>query len=115
MDGMRHMEKKGGFRFEEIRVGGGGAQSSEICQITADMFGLPVVRTQTYEVSGIGSAISAFVTLGVFEDYREALRCMVHKKDVFKPNRRQHVGTTRNFMRRYISRYIPACQEFMKK
>ena len=52
MDGMRHMEKKGGFRFEEIRVGGGGAQSSEICQITADMFGLPVVRTQTYEVSG---------------------------------------------------------------
>lgn len=90
MDGMRHMEKKGGFRFEEIRVGGGGAQSSEICQITADMFGLPVVRTQTYEVSGIGSAISAFVTLGVFEDYREELRCMVHKKDVFKPNRRQH-------------------------
>ena len=44
MDGMRHMEKKGGFRFEEIRVGGGGAQSSEICQITADMFGLPVVE-----------------------------------------------------------------------
>lgn len=91
MDGMRHMEKKGKFRFEEIRVGGGGAQSSEICQITADMFGLPVVRTQTYEVSGIGSAIPAFVTLGVFEDYKEALRHMVHKKEVFQPDRHQHI------------------------
>lgn len=91
MDGMRHMEKKGKFRFEEIRVGGGGAQSSEICQITADMFGLPVVRTQTYEVSGIGSAIPAFVTLGVFEDYKEALRHVVHKKEVFQPDRHQHI------------------------
>lgn len=90
MDGMRHMEKRGGFRFEEIRVGGGGAQSSEICQITADMFGLPVVRTQTYEVSGIGSAIPAFVSLGVFGSYKEALRHMVYKKDVFQPNKKQN-------------------------
>lgn len=90
MDGMRHMEKRGGFRFEEIRVGGGGAQSSEICQITADMFGIPVVRTQTYEVSGIGSAIPAFVALGVFRNYKEALRHMVHKKDVFQPDKKQN-------------------------
>lgn len=90
MDGMRHMEKRGDFRFEEIRVGGGGAQSSEICQITADMFGLPVVRTQTYEVSGIGSAIPAFVSLGVFDSYKEALHHMVYKKDVFLPNKKQH-------------------------
>lgn len=90
MDGMRHMEKRGGFKFEEIRVGGGGAQSSEICQITADMFGLPVIRTQTYEVAGIGSAIPAFVSLGVFKSYKEALRAMVHKKDVFTPNPAQH-------------------------
>lgn len=90
MDGMRHMEKRGDFRFEEIRVGGGGAQSSEICQITADMFGLPVVRTQTYEVSGIGSAIPAFVSLGVFDSYKEALHHMVYKKDVFLPDKKQH-------------------------
>lgn len=77
------------------------------------MFGLPVVRTQTYEVSGIGSAISAFVTLGVFEDYREALRCMVHKK-MYLNQTGGSMQYTRNFMRRYISRYIPACQEFMK-
>lgn len=54
------------------------------------VIGLPVVRTQTHEVSGIGSAIPAFVSLGVFKNYKEALRVMVHKKDVFKPNRCQH-------------------------
>ena len=90
MDGMRHMEKRGGFRFEEIRVGGGGAQSREICQITADMFGLPVVKTQTHEVAGIGSAIPAFVSLGVFADYKEALASMVHPKETFHPDQRQH-------------------------
>ena len=55
-----------------------------------NMFGLPVIRTQTHEVSGIGSAIPAFVSLGVFKNYREALTAMVHKKDIFKPDRRQH-------------------------
>ena len=47
------------------------------------------MRTQTYEVSGIGSAIPAFVTLGVFDDYKEAISHMVHKKEVFKPDKRQ--------------------------
>lgn len=29
-------------------------------------------------------------SLGVFKNYREALTAMVHKKDIFKPDRRQH-------------------------
>ena len=51
MDGLKLLEKQSGHKFLEIYVGGGGAQSDEICQITADMFGLPVIRTQTFEVS----------------------------------------------------------------
>lgn len=51
IDGLRQMEKKAGYRMKEIRVGGGGSQSDQICQITADMFGIPVVRTQTHEVA----------------------------------------------------------------
>ena len=86
LDGMRLMEKRSGHKFKEIYVGG----SSEICQITADMFGLPVIRTQTYEVAGIGSAMTAFVGLGVFADYEEAVGSMVKRKDVFQPNEGQH-------------------------
>lgn len=90
MDGLKLLEKQSGHKFLEIYVGGGGAQSDEICQITADMFGLPVIRTQTFEVSGIGSAIAAFVGMGEFTDYEEAVGSMVFKKDFFSPDMQQH-------------------------
>lgn len=90
MDGMRLLEKRSDHRFLEIYVGGGGAQSDEICQITADMFGLPVIRTQTFEVSGIGAAMTVFVGLGEFSGYEEAAAGMVFKKDCFNPDFEQH-------------------------
>ena len=90
IDGLRQMEKKAGYRMKEIRVGGGGSQSDQICQITADMFGIPVVRTQTHEVAGIGTAMTTFVGMGEFEDYRQAADAMVHESCVFEPDRQQH-------------------------
>ncbi len=86
MDGMRILEKRANFRFKEIYLGGGGSQSDEICQITANMFGLPVYRTQTHEVTGMGSAIATFVALKVFDSYEEAVHQMVHIKDCFEPD-----------------------------
>ena len=91
MDGMRLMEHRSGHKFREIRLGGGASQSDQICQITADMFGIPTVRTQTHEVAGAGCALTAFVGLGVFKDYREAVEAMVRKQDVFEPDLKQHV------------------------
>ncbi|MEG1947459.1 MAG: FGGY-family carbohydrate kinase [Lachnospiraceae bacterium] len=90
LEGMHLLEKQSGNVFSELYVGGGGAQSDEICQITADMFGLPVKRTQTYEVSGIGSALTCFVGLGEFADYQEAVKNMVKDKDAFLPDMQQH-------------------------
>ena len=90
MDGMRLMEHRAGHRFREIRLGGGASQSDQICQITADMFGIPAVRTQTYEVAGVGCALTAFVGLGVFKDYREAVNAMVRKRGIFEPDLKQH-------------------------
>lgn len=90
MDGMRLMERRAGHKFQEIYLGGGGSQSDEICQITADMFGIPAIRVQSYEVTGIGCAMAAFVGIGVFKSYDEAVKAMVHKKDVFLPDMRQH-------------------------
>lgn len=90
MDGMRLMEKRAGHTFQELYLGGGGSQSDEICQITADMFGLPAIRTQSYEVAGIGCAMTAFVGLGVFKNYQEAVAAMVRKDEVFLPDMDQH-------------------------
>lgn len=90
LDGMKLMEQRAGHKFLEIRLGGGGSQSDEICQITADMFGIPVVRTQSYEATGIGCALAAFVGIGAFPDYETAVGKMVHVRDTFVPNMDTH-------------------------
>ena len=90
MNGLHKLEKKSGMPVREIYLGGGGSQSDEICQITADMFGLPAIRTQTNEVSGIGSAMAAFIGLGVFSNFDQAVKAMVRSKDIFMPDMERH-------------------------
>jgi sugar (pentulose or hexulose) kinase len=90
MEGLRGMEKRGKLKVRELYVAGGGSQSDEVCRITASMFGVPVYRTQTHEVTGIGSAMAAFVSLGIFPSYEEGVREMVHIKDEFSPIREDH-------------------------
>lgn len=86
-DGLETVQKRVGNRVKQLTVSGGGSQSDMICQITADMFNLPVLRTQTYETSGLGSSIAGFVGLGVFKDYKEAIEEMVHYTSVFQPQK----------------------------
>ena len=93
-DGMKLMEHRAGHKFKEIYLGGGGSQSDKICQITADMFGIPVVRTQSFEVTGIGCALAAFVGIGTFKSYDEAVESMVHEKDRFIPDMKIHKNYT---------------------
>jgi sugar (pentulose or hexulose) kinase len=90
MEGLRGMEKRGRLEVARLYVAGGGSQSDEICRITASMFGLPVYRTQTHEVTGIGSSMAAFKSLGVFASYEEGIEAMVHIKDEFLPDPREH-------------------------
>lgn len=90
MHGLNKLEQKSGVKIKEIYLGGGGSKSDEICQITANMFGLPAVRTQTNETSGIGGAMAIFVGMGVFEDFNQASQQMVRRKQVFQPDMQQH-------------------------
>lgn len=90
MDGLQTMEKRGGYSVKELYVAGGGAQSDEICQITANMFGLPVYRIQTHEASGLGSSIVAFAAKGVFPTVQAAVDAMVHVHEVFRPDMEEH-------------------------
>lgn len=90
MDGLYTMERRGKLKFKQLFVAGGGAQSDEICQITANMFGLPVYRIQTHEASGLGSSIVAFVAKGVFPGINEAVQHMVHIKSSFMPDMEEH-------------------------
>ncbi len=90
IDGLKMMEQRAGVHFSRIAVGGGGSQSDEICQITADMFGLPVVRPESFEATGMGCAIAAFVGLGYFKNYEEGVKTMIKIHARFEPTEEEH-------------------------
>ncbi len=90
MDGMYGMEKRSGQRIKNLYLGGGGSRSAEICQITANMFGLPVSRIQTNEASALGAEVCCFVSLGEYAGYEEAIDHMVRLRDTFEPDMVEH-------------------------
>jgi sugar (pentulose or hexulose) kinase len=90
VEGLREMERRAKYNIKFLTVSGGGSNSDAICQITADMFGLPVKRVQTYETSGLGAAMIGFVGVGEFNDIYEAQESMVHYTDEFYPNEENH-------------------------
>lgn len=86
MDGIERMENRTKTKITRAVVSGGGSKSSEICQITADMLGVPVSRVQTNETSGLGAAMIGFTGMKEFADMDAAVGSMAHIKDTFTPN-----------------------------
>ena len=85
-EGFLGMQKRMKHRVKEIRVSGGGSKSDAICQITADIFNLPVSRVQTNETSSLGTAIAAFLASKDFNSPEEAVASMVRVTQTFTPN-----------------------------
>jgi sugar (pentulose or hexulose) kinase len=79
------MVKHSGNAITELRVGGGGSQSDEIMQITADVFGLLASRMHTGNLAALGAAIDAAVALGIHGSFPEAVERMVRIKSTFQP------------------------------
>lgn len=90
-EGLEGIEKRQHKKVRHIMVSGGGSQSDAICQITADIFGLPVSRVQTFETASLGTAVVAFVACGEFHSYEDAVKSMVHRTKTFYPNEEAHV------------------------
>jgi sugar (pentulose or hexulose) kinase len=90
MDGLYTMQKRGRVKIKKLFLAGGGSQSETICQITSNMFGLPAYRTHTHEASGLGSAMVAFVAMGIHPNIHEAAAKMVRIKDEFLPDPQEH-------------------------
>ena len=114
MDGLYTMEKQGKVKIKKLFLAGGGSQSSTICQITSNMFGLPAYRIQTYEATGLGSAIVAFVAMGEYENANEAALRMVHIKDEFLPDPKEH-ETYKYLFNEVFSKLFAKLQPLYKK
>ena len=77
----------------------------QICQISSDIFNLPLVRGTTFETSGLGAAIVTAVGLGIFSSFEKAIREMVAYERVFKPNHRNVVIYKELYERVYKKMY----------
>ena len=84
-EGKELLEKRSGKLISRLIVSGGGSQSDQIMQITADIFGMTVLRPHTFETSSLGAAIASAVGVGLYPDFPTAVDKMTHKGDSFNP------------------------------
>ena len=85
-DGTEKTERRSKRKIEQIRISGGGSQSDQAMQITADIFNLPTARPKIYETSGLGAAIDCAVGLGWYADFFSAVKEMTAVGKIFEPN-----------------------------
>lgn len=89
-EGKTRIEKKTGQKITALKVSGGGSQSRQAMQITADVFGIPAARPHVYETSGLGAAMVAAIGMGIYPDPQTAVKKMTHTARVFEPNWNTH-------------------------
>lgn len=104
-EGLEGIEKAQRKKVRSLMISGGGSQSDIICQITADVFGLPVSRVQTFETTSLGAAIATFMALGEFPDVETAVKKMVHPSRTFVPNEVANQQYNRLFNQVYLKLY----------
>jgi sugar (pentulose or hexulose) kinase len=104
-EGKERTERRSRVAVTELRVSGGGSQSNQAMQITADIFGLSTVRPHVYETSGLGAAIDASVGLGLHGDFKTAVAEMCHLGDFFEPNPETHQIYNDLYQRVYLQMY----------
>ena len=116
-EGKERTEQRTRVPITELRVSGGGSQSSAALQLTADVFNLPATRPHTYETSGLGAAIDAAVGLGLHPDFETAIAAMTRVKDVFEPNsahRELYDGLYERVYKRMYNRLRPLYEEIRR-
>ncbi|MEN9443765.1 MAG: hypothetical protein RIS47_655, partial [Bacteroidota bacterium] len=83
--GVERTQHTTGNEASKIIISGGGSQSNEIMQLTADILGKTTYRPHTYETSSLGAAVNAAVGLGIYPNHKEAVKFMTRLKDSFHP------------------------------
>jgi sugar (pentulose or hexulose) kinase len=85
-EGAQRIASRSRIPIRELRISGGGSQSTTAMQISADIFGLPTSRPHVYEASGLGAAIDASVGLGLHPDFESAVLAMTHLGETYQPD-----------------------------
>jgi len=84
-EGALRTQKRTGVKIKKLRVSGGGSQSENALQMTADIFDMPVEKPHTYETSALGAAINCAVGLKLYPDFESAISNMCKVGEVYLP------------------------------
>ncbi|MGA8041171.1 MAG: glycerol kinase GlpK [Terracidiphilus sp.] len=78
------MQAASGIGFDELRADGGASRNGALMQFQADLLGCPVLRARNEELSAIGAAMLAGLSLGWWSSLPE-LASLTHDTDAFSP------------------------------
>lgn len=73
-------------KLVDITLTGGGSKSPVLCQIAADICGVPIRIPEEVEATALGTAIVGAVGIGLYDSYDDAVNNMVHFKQEYLPN-----------------------------
>lgn len=104
-EGLEGMSRRAGKWPAALTANGGGAKSDEVCQIAADIFGMPVYRAQTHETSALGAAAVGFYGLGIYGSVEQAVGAMVRRQKAFLPDAQNHALYERIYREIYLGVY----------
>ncbi|HNS29286.1 MAG TPA: FGGY-family carbohydrate kinase [Tenuifilaceae bacterium] len=104
-EGALRTQRKNGVKIQRLRVSGGGSQSMNALQITADIFGLPVEKPHTYETSALGAAINCAVGVGLYPDFKTAIDKMCREGEVYLPIKENQMVYDELYHRVYSKMY----------
>ncbi|XP_011150642.1 putative glycerol kinase 5 isoform X2 [Harpegnathos saltator] len=74
------------FTYKNIRIDGGVSENDFVMQLLSDLTGLEVERSETVEMSILGSAFMAGLESGLWNS-REEISQLQQMKKIFKPNK----------------------------
>jgi len=84
-EGMLKTERKTKVKINTVRVSGGGSQSKNAMQLTADIFNKKTEKPHTYETSALGAAINAAIGMKYYNSYEEAVKNMCRISETYMP------------------------------
>ena len=80
------MEKDYGFRFDTLKITGGGSKNKSWMQLIADITNRKIITTsQPVNAGAFGAAMCAMVGSGTFKDFSE-INKLIQCVDTFIPN-----------------------------
>ena len=104
-EGLESIENSQKQKVKSLRISGGGSLSEEVCQITADIFGLEISKVQTNESTSLGAAIATFTAVKEFKDVHEAVQNMTKISKTYKPDSEKHKIYDKIYRNIYLKMY----------